>query len=94
MAAPYPDGKGYVIKINASFRMLVDMGKVSDALSIFAPGQSGHLASKHCMLLFFVHSNITDNDFTANFIRGKYNDMYFTREDVERNKEGILTLQK
>jgi penicillin amidase len=82
MGAPYPDGKNYAIKINASFRMLIDLGNVSDAISIFAPGQSGHLASKHY------------NDFTASFIRGQYNDMYFTSQVIEKNKEGTLTLVK
>lgn len=58
MGAPYPDGKSYIVKINPSFRMLVDLGNISKAISIFAPGQSGHLASSHCMQILYKFSHI------------------------------------
>ncbi len=82
MNAQYPDGKSYVVKMNASFRMLVNLGKTSEAVSIFAPGQSGNMASSHY------------NDFSDKFLHGEYNPMLFSGESIERNKESTLVLKQ
>ena len=80
--AHFPNAKQYNVKVYPSFRMLVPTGSVKDAWAIMAPGNSGHLASKHY------------DDWLETFNCGKYNPMLYTQEQIEKNIEAVLTLQK
>jgi penicillin amidase len=64
-----------------SFRQIVDLGDLSRAVSIVPGGQSGHVGSPHY------------DDLIEPWLRGEYHPMLWTREQVEGNLEGKLTLK-
>jgi len=70
------DSKGWA----PSFRQIVDLGDLSRSLIIHPPGQSGQLGSPHY------------DDLADLWIKGEYHPMLWTREQVEREVEGKLTL--
>ena len=63
-----------------TFRQIVDMGDLSRSLAVHAPGQSGQLGSRHY------------NDLIDLWLNGKYYPMLWTRQQVEHEAEGRLTL--
>ncbi len=63
-----------------SFRQIVDMGDLSRSVAIHPPGQSGQLGSPHY------------DDLADLWIKGEYYPMLWTREQVEREAAGKLTL--
>jgi penicillin amidase len=63
-----------------SFRQIVDLGDLSRSIAIAPPGQSGHLGSRHY------------DDLAIAWVRGKYQPMLWTREQVEAEAEGRLIL--
>ena len=63
-----------------SFRQIVDLGDLSRSLAMFPPGQSGQLGSPHY------------DDLIQPWLKGEYHPMLWTREQVEREAEGRLTL--
>jgi penicillin amidase len=64
-----------------SFRQIVDMADLSRSLAVLPPGQSGQLGSPHY------------DDLADLWIRGEYQPMLWTRQQVERAAEGKLILQ-
>lgn len=74
--SPY-DNKAW----SPSFRQIVDMGDLSQSLTIVPPGQSGHLASPHY------------DDLVRDWLEGRYHPMLWTREQVEAESEGVLVLK-
>jgi penicillin amidase len=71
-------GTGY---FGSVLRMVVDMKDLEKSVFVFAPGQSGHLASKH-------HADLADL-----WIRGEYIPMTWTAEQVDACAESTLTLK-
>jgi penicillin amidase len=65
-----------------SFRQIVDMGDLSKSVTIIPPGQSGHLASPHY------------DDLLEPWVKGEYQPMLWTREQIEREAEGTLILKR
>jgi penicillin amidase len=63
------------------FRQIVDMGDLSRSLIITVPGQSGHLASPHY------------DDAIDPWLKGEYQPMLWTREQVEQAAESRLVLE-
>jgi penicillin amidase len=63
-----------------TFRQIVDMGDLSKSLSITPPGQSGQLGSRHY------------DDLIQPWLKGEYHPMLWLREDVQREREGRLSL--
>ena len=63
-----------------SFRQIVDLSDLSRSLVIHPPGQSGQLGSPHY------------DDLAALWIKGEYHPMLWTRQQVEQEAEGKLTL--
>jgi penicillin amidase len=63
-----------------SFRQIVDLSDLSRSLVIHPPGQSGQLGSPHY------------DDLAALWIKGEYHSMLWTRQQVEQEAEGKLTL--
>jgi penicillin amidase len=64
-----------------SFRQIVDMADLSRSLVVLPPGQSGQLGSPHY------------DDLADLWIRGEYQPMLWTRQQVEREAEGKLILK-
>lgn len=64
-----------------SFRQIVDLGDLSRSVIIHPPGQSGVLGSPHY------------DDLADLWIKGEYHPMLWTREQVEREAEGRLTVK-
>jgi len=63
-----------------SFRQIVDMGDLSNSLTIFPPGESGQLGSPHYA------------DLIEPWLKGEYLPMLWTRQQIESNAEGRLML--
>jgi len=64
-----------------SYRQIVDMGDLSRAVMACPPGQSGQLGSSHY------------DDLIEPWLKGEYQPMLWTREQVEQEAEGRLRLQ-
>ncbi len=64
-----------------SFRQIVDMGDLSRSVVAVPPGQSGQLGSPHY------------DDLIEPWLKGEYQPMLWTREQVEREAEGRLHLE-
>ncbi len=64
-----------------SFRQIANLADLPRSLSIHAPGQSGHPASKHY------------DDFIKPWLRVDHHPMLFDRSDIEANAEGTLRMQ-
>ncbi|PWI47791.1 hypothetical protein CEE45_09775 [Candidatus Heimdallarchaeota archaeon B3_Heim] len=64
-----------------SHRQIIDMNDLSKSLMIYAPGQSGHLASKHY------------DDLIPIWYNGEYHPMLWERADIIARAEGRLILK-
>jgi len=64
-----------------SYRQIVDMGNLSRSVMACPPGQSGQLGSPHC------------DDLIELWLKGEYQPMLWTREQVEWEAEGKLRLE-
>jgi hypothetical protein len=64
-----------------SYRQMVDMGDLSRSVMISPPGQSGQLGSPHY------------DDQIEPWLKGEYQPMLWTREQVEREAQGNLRLE-
>ncbi len=65
-----------------SMRQIIDLSDLSRSLISVPPGQSGHLASRHY------------DDRLLPWLRGEYQPMLWTRQQVEAASEGVLTLER
>ncbi len=65
-----------------SHRQIIDLNDLSKSLMIFAPGQSGHLASPHYA------------DLIPIWYKGEYHPMLWERDDIIASAEGRLFLKK
>jgi penicillin amidase len=63
------------------FRFIADLGDLDHCLGLLAPGQSGHLASRHFQ------------DGVKPWFNGTYHTMLFRRAEIEQNLEDRLLLQ-
>ncbi|MDH5644502.1 MAG: penicillin acylase family protein, partial [Candidatus Heimdallarchaeota archaeon] len=78
--AMLPNDPFYSNAWSAAWREIIDFSDLSNSKGIHAPGQSGQLASKHY------------NDLTENWLKGKINDLLWTRGQIEGNAEAKLLL--
>jgi penicillin amidase len=79
MGATLPGQPEVVITV-PSYRQIVNLADMNNALSAHAPGQSGHPASKHY------------DDLIKMWLRVGHHPMLYDRDAIEANAEGILTL--
>lgn len=79
MGATLPTQPAVVITV-PSYRQIVDLGDLTASRSSHAPGQSGHVASKHY------------DDFIPMWRAVQHHPMLFTRPMIETNAEGTLHL--
>ncbi len=70
----------YSVISHQSYRMIIDVGDWSKSLGIYAGGQSGQPYSKHW------------GDMFSNWQQGAFDPMFYSKTDIEANKEGVLTL--
>ncbi len=63
-----------------SYRQIVSLADMNASLSGHAPGQSGHVASKHY------------DDFIKPWLKVQHHPMLFERNTIEANAEGTLHL--
>ena len=77
MGATLPNQPGAVITV-PSYRQILNLADLKTSLSGHAPGQSGHLASKHYA------------DFIKPWLHVQHHMMLFERSMIEANAEGIL----
>ncbi|HVB25284.1 MAG TPA: penicillin acylase family protein [Ktedonobacteraceae bacterium] len=80
MGASLPNNPEVVVTV-PSFRQIVNLADVKSSLSIHAPGQSGHPASKHY------------DDFIKPWLRVEHHPMLFERSMIEANAEGNIQLE-
>jgi len=80
MGAASPINSQVVITV-PSFRQIVNLGDIAHSLSVHAPGQSGHPASKHY------------DDFIPLWLQTKHHPMLFEREEIESQAEAILHIK-
>ena len=69
-----------VVIVVPSYRQIVNLADMQDSLSGHAPGQSGHIASKHYA------------DFIKPWLNVELHPMLFERNMIEANAEGTLSL--
>jgi penicillin G amidase len=67
--------------VGPPFRFIADLNDLDHCWGMLAPGQSGHLASRHF------------SDGVRPWFEGGYHPMLFRRDEVEKNLEGRLDLQ-
>ncbi len=79
MGASLPNKPEVVVTV-PSFRQIVNLADMKSSLSIHAPGQSGHPASKHY------------DDFIKSWQRAEHHPMLFERSMIEANAEGTIRL--
>lgn len=79
MGATLPDKPEVVVTV-PSYRQIVDLSDLSNSLSVHAPGQSGHPASKHY------------DDFIPLWLAVEHHPMLYAREMIEEQAEGGLQL--
>jgi penicillin amidase len=77
---PYELLQPYEMSSHQSYRMIIDIGDWAKSLAIYAGGQSGQPYAQHW------------GDQYAQWQKGEYNPLVYTQQDVEANKEGVLTL--
>ncbi len=80
MGATLPSQPEVVITV-PSYRQIVDLADLTASRSGHAPGQSGHLASKHY------------DDFIQMWREVQHHPMLFERAMIEANAEGTLRLR-
>lgn len=76
----FPNGKSFNVCVYPSYRMIVDMNHLDEGISIFAPGQSGHIFTEHY------------DDLIEPFIKGKYKKMFWNKDKVIYNQKGQINL--
>jgi penicillin amidase len=74
---PISDDAGFT----ASWRQIIDLHDWDASRAIHPTGQSGHPASRHYA------------DMMALWLRGEYHPMWWTRDRILANKEGVLILE-
>jgi penicillin amidase len=79
-AVGYYADEGYEVTWVPSMRMIVDLGDLSNSLTIHTTGQSGHTYSSHYQ------------DMIEPWLEGEYFPMEWDRADVELGAEGKLVL--
>ena len=79
MGAALPNQPEVIITV-PSYRQVVNLADMKDSLSGHAPGQSGHLGSKHYA------------DFIKPWQKVEHHPMLFERSMIEANAEGILKM--
>ncbi len=79
MGATLPDKPEVVITV-PSYRQIVNLADLKASLSVHAPGQSGHPASKHY------------DDFIKPWLNVEHHPMLFERSMIEANAEGTLRM--
>lgn len=79
MGSTMPNNPEVVVTV-PSFRQIVNLADMKSSLSIHAPGQSGHPASKHY------------DDFIKPWLRVEHHPMLFDRSMIEANAEGTIRL--
>jgi len=75
-----PPGDPYNVSSISSMRMIVDLSQLTNSLTIFSTGQSGHAYHPHYI------------DMADRWRAIQYHPMLWDRGDVEKNAEGHLTL--
>ena len=79
MGSTMPNKPEVVVTV-PSYRQIVNLADIKSSLSIHAPGQSGHPASKHY------------DDFIKLWLRVEHHPMLFDRSMIEANAEGTILL--
>ena len=79
MGSNMPNKPEVVVTV-PSYRQIVNLADMKSSLSIHAPGQSGHPASKHY------------DDFIKPWLRVEHHPMLFDRSMIEANAEGTIRL--
>ena len=79
MGATAPNRPGVVIAV-PSYRQIVSLADMNASLSGHAPGQSGHVASKHY------------DDFIKPWLKVQHHPMLFERKTIEEQAEGIMRI--
>jgi penicillin amidase len=71
----------YQVNLGVSQRMIVDLGNIGDALHVLPTGESGQLGSPHY------------KDQIALYLNGEYHPVWTDRQELEKHRQGTLTLQ-
>ncbi len=71
----------YQAKLGVSQRMIVDLGNMDDTLHVLPTGESGQLGSPHY------------KDQIALYLNGEYHPVWTDRQELEKHRQGTLTLQ-
>jgi len=77
---PFAAVRNYPLTNHQSYKMIIDLSDWSKSQSIYATGQSGQPFAKHW------------GDMLTKWHTGQYNPMLYTAQEIEANKEGVLTL--
>ncbi|HKP54458.1 MAG TPA: penicillin acylase family protein [Chloroflexia bacterium] len=76
----FPLLRSFSVNHHQSYRMIIDAGDWGRSLGIFATGESGQPFAKHW------------GDMFASWQSYQYNRLLYTPQDIEAQKEGVLTL--
>ncbi|RLC93000.1 MAG: penicillin acylase family protein [Chloroflexi bacterium] len=71
---------GFGVEVMPSYRQIIDLGDMSNSVSMHAPGQSGQPASEHY------------RDFLQPWARVEYHPMLFHRDVIEKETREVLKL--
>jgi penicillin amidase len=63
-----------------SYRMIIDVGDWTKSLAVFATGESGQPGSKYWGNMY------------SQWLQGAYNPLVYTKEQIDANKDAVLTL--
>ena len=77
---PFAEARNYPLSNHQSYRMIIDLSDWSKSQSIYTTGQSGQPFARHW------------GDMLTKWHTGEYNPILYTAQDIEANKEGVLTL--
>ena len=78
--AGFPLLRSFAVNHHQSYRVIVDTNDWSNSLGIFATGESGQPFAKHWGDMFPVWQSYG------------YNKMLYTTQEIDAQKEGVLTL--
>lgn len=78
--AGFPFQGPYQVSNHQSYRMVIDLADWTKAIAIFATGESGQPGSK-----------FRENMYPL-WVNGTYNQLLYTKEQVDANKDSVLTL--
>ena len=70
----------FTVNHHQSYRMIIDVGDFTKSLGIYATGQSGQPFAKHW------------GDMLTQWQQYQYDPMLYTKEQIDAQKEGVLTL--